>query len=91
MHGVGEASNSRNDALLKSTGRPYLIAHGEMPQGTDPNGVVRKFIVLCPQSPIGNATIGLNSNGITFRYIWDWLKANYRVDTTRRYFSKDFL
>jgi lysophospholipase L1-like esterase len=87
LHGRGVASDSRDDNALVSEGQPYLVAHGQMPQGTDPNGIVKKIILLCPQSTKGTPTIGMNSNGIEFQYILDWLKTNYRVDPSRIYFA----
>jgi lysophospholipase L1-like esterase len=83
LHGSGQASDSRDDIKLLSTGLPYIMNHGQMAQGVDSNGKVVKFIVLCVQSPTYATTIGMNNNFSEPQYIYNWVTANYRVDSSR--------
>lgn len=83
LHGSGEGSSTRNDALLESTGLPQLIAGGQVPKCTVA-GTTYKFIVVCPQMPSGQ-TIGIYNNSVDWTYFLAWIKNNYRIDPRRIY------
>lgn len=84
FHGIGEASSSRNDALLRRTGLPNLIDLGLVPQAVNPvDGKTYKFIVVCPQH--GYSSWGADGTPIQFKYMLDELISRYRIDTSRIY------
>lgn len=86
FHGAGEASSSRNDALLMQTGLPQLINGGQVPKAINPvDGREYEFIVLAPQHSY--FSFGVDNSQMSFYYMLNWAIANYRIDTTRIYLT----
>jgi hypothetical protein len=84
FHGIGEASQTRNDVLLERTGLPQLISQGQVPKAVSPiDGKTYEFIVVCPQHSY--ATFGIDGTPSAFKFILDDVIKKYRIDTTRIY------
>jgi lysophospholipase L1-like esterase len=83
-HGIGEASNTRNNNTLTQAALPKLIKNGMVVRAKNPvDGKWYDFIVFVPQHPYGGW--GQDFTAVQFKRIFDDLKTRYRIDTTRVY------
>lgn len=81
LHGAGESSGTRNNALLKSTSLPEIITtDGWEGISQDPvSGQYHQFLVFAPQAP------GWSYSGGDLGSILTDIMARFRVDTNRIY------
>jgi hypothetical protein len=86
FHGLGEASGSRNDALLNGTGLARLINAGQIPKAINPiDGKEYEFIVVAPQHSY--SSWGADNTPVVFRYMLNYMMQNYRIDSSRVYLT----
>jgi predicted esterase len=83
LHGAGEGSETRNNALLLSTSLPEIISTGGWNGiAKNPNtNIYSKFIVCAPQAP------GWSYSDANLSAILDDIQARYRIDPTRIYIT----
>jgi hypothetical protein len=84
LHGGGESTNNGAYDInrVHTTALPKIIADGWNAEAVNPvDGLTYKFIVVSPQSTPTNSSFSQTH----LKWIHAYMKANYRVDTTRVY------